>query len=775
MRKKYFKKAMSLFLAGTMMVSCAGCGKTEKKKKEETLDSYELTQEAQFDVILQNAKIIDGVMYASYLNYSEELESEDNFLAQEEGLITYNFSTKEQNSVKIEMENFYLSSFYVDSNKNIVVAAEKLIYDEETREKMVQGEVEEFTYQQTDVELVYNQNLECVSTKEGETITVNSTDGSLSNESIICSEVDSENRLYQSCAKFNAENEEYYIKVLNQDGTEAANIKTEDMVEKLIRMTDGRIVCLAWGENGTAIYELDVEGNKLGKEILNLEYGYAEGMYAGKDNSILLSENGYLKRVDCEKGETTKILKFLDNDIMVEDVSCIAELENGDLCLVLYDYERNTSEIDRLTKVEASAKTSNKEEIHLGVFGLDSDLQEQVIQFNKSNEKYKIVVDDYLPEDDLDSEKSYEEALKKFHTAITSGNCPDIIDLSATSIVQYVEKGILEDLGPYLEKDSELSEEIFVQSILDAYRVDGKIYTIPRDFTINGLVGATSKVGVEQSWSMAEFVEYAESLPDGVEILADLTSDGLLRDMLYYSMDEYVDWVNGTCSFNTEGFIKLLEFCDNYEKAEKYYENYEYDEEDSSVTKIRNNQIVMETMYLDSMESYMVEKAVFGEDITIKGFPSTEGNGLVIDTYMPLLGISTKSKYKDAAWEFIRTAYTGDEQDTMSLYGFPIRQDKLDEMLEKSKEAEGTAPDGTKYSTVWSFDGLDIYVPVSTDEDIAKVKEIINAADTSCNYEEEIYSMVLEEAEAFFSGQKSAKEVADIIQSRVSIYVKENR
>ena len=95
-------------------------------------------------------------------------------------------------------------------------------------------------------------------------------------------------------------------------------------------------------------------------------------------------------------------------------------------------------------------------------------------------------------------------------------------------------------------------------------------------------------------------------------------------------------------------------------------------------------------------------------------------------------------------------------------------------MLENQK-AEGTAPDGTKYSTVWSFDGLDIYVPVPTDEDIAKVKEIINAADTSCNYEEEIYSMVLEEAEAFFSGQKSAKEVADIIQSRVSIYVKENR
>ena len=35
--------------------------------------------------------------------------------------------------------------------------------------------------------------------------------------------------------------------------------------------------------------------------------------------------------------------------------------------------------------------------------------------------------------------------------------------------------------------------------------------------------------------------------------------------------------------------------------------------------------------------------------------------------------------------------------------------------------------------------------------------------------------MITEEAEAFFKGQKTAKEVADIIQSRISMYVKENK
>jgi len=40
--------------------------------------------------------------------------------------------------------------------------------------------------------------------------------------------------------------------------------------------------------------------------------------------------------------------------------------------------------------------------------------------------------------------------------------------------------------------------------------------------------------------------------------------------------------------------------------------------------------------------------------------------------------------------------------------------------------------------------------------------------------DEEIYGIISEETGAFFHGQKSAKEVADIIQNRVSIYLSEN-
>ena len=43
------------------------------------------------------------------------------------------------------------------------------------------------------------------------------------------------------------------------------------------------------------------------------------------------------------------------------------------------------------------------------------------------------------------------------------------------------------------------------------------------------------------------------------------------------------------------------------------------------------------------------------------------------------------------------------------------------------------------------------------------------------NYDQKVQDIITEEAAAFFNGQKSAEDVSKIIQSRVTIYVKENQ
>ena len=60
-----------------------------------------------------------------------------------------------------------------------------------------------------------------------------------------------------------------------------------------------------------------------------------------------------------------------------------------------------------------------------------------------------------------------------------------------------------------------------------------------------------------------------------------------------------------------------------------------------------------------------------------------------------------------------------------------------------------------------------------TDEQADRFMRVIEAADKSLDSNYRIYSIVKEEAAAFFSGQKSAEEVARLVQSKVSLYLSE--
>ena len=61
-----------------------------------------------------------------------------------------------------------------------------------------------------------------------------------------------------------------------------------------------------------------------------------------------------------------------------------------------------------------------------------------------------------------------------------------------------------------------------------------------------------------------------------------------------------------------------------------------------------------------------------------------------------------------------------------------------------------------------------------TDEDIERVLSYIESVTNTYGNQSDISDIVMEEAASYFSGQKSAQDVAAVIQSRAQIYVDEN-
>ena len=128
------------------------------------------------------------------------------------------------------------------------------------------------------------------------------------------------------------------------------------------------------------------------------------------------------------------------------------------------------------------------------------------------------------------------------------------------------------------------------------------------------------------------------------------------------------------------------------------------------------------------------------------------------------------------------------ESESEDMSGKPVPEEDFDgthEEYEKyvedfNAEAASTeeeiliAPDEIDMGDTEKQDyGLDS-LPEFGKDDIAALEKILEGLSFSVNSESEVLNIIMEEAGAYFAGQKSTDEVSDIIQSRIQVYLKEN-
>ena len=240
---------------------------------------------------------------------------------------------------------------------------------------------------------------------------------------------------------------------------------------------------------------------------------------------------------------------------------------------------------------------------------------------------------------------------------------------------------------------------------------------------------------------------------------------------LRYSGNTYIDWSSKSCNFNSDSFIEFLEFANTLpsEYQDGVWDNYK----DSLYM---TDDALFSLYSLSDFTDYtFLKRARFGDDISFVGFPNDMGinNSIIYPTKR--MAISASSKYKDVAWEFLKSFYSEDYQDNID-YGFPVRKSSFD----KKAEAATHKPfymDGDKkveYDQTYYIDGVEVKVDPLSSEEVLFVTNFIKSLKLVNSYNENVNNIIFEEASAYFSGQKTAKEVADIIQSRLSIYVNEN-
>lgn len=542
----------------------------------------------------------------------------------------------------------------------------------------------------------------------------------------------------------------------------------------LYALEDGKVAAISYEETGLYASYVDLETGEFSQKAKLPGTSYEYSVYVGKGYDLYLVNTYGVYGYNVGEEDKTQIMDYVDSDLGIYMIYNLIPVNENEFIGSYDDMENLEMAFGRFTKVDP-ADVKDREVLVLACAGMDWEVRSAVVKFNKANENYRITIRDYSSL--YATENDYMAGINRLNIDIVSGKIPDIILINSNMpIDSYISKGLIEDLMPYIENDNELDRNNMMPNILEAFSVDGKLYRIVPSYAISTMVARTSDVGEERGWTIQDALGLMESKKEETELLSYITRGSMLINSMTMAGSQFIDWKSGKCNFDSEGFIQLLEFLKEYPEEiddELYTEDYwiNYD------SMWREEKVIAQLNTLSDFRGYnYLEKGTFGEKVTMIGFPSSNEDGSVIVPNLQL-AMSAKSSNQEGAWEFLRYFLTDEYQDQIT-YGWPLSIKRLDKMGEEAmKMPTYTDENGKEVESpeVFYMNGLEVPIDPMTKEEVERFKKELYSFTSVYVYDENLIKIVQEEAAAFFSGQKTAEEVAKIIQSRAQIYVNENR
>lgn len=366
-------------------------------------------------------------------------------------------------------------------------------------------------------------------------------------------------------------------------------------------------------------------------------------------------------------------------------------------------------------------------------------LATNVNRFNQTNEEYVIEIKNYA---------DYANGQDVFNTEMISGNGPDVILLSDFSD-EIIKPEVLADLQPFFEKDDYLNMENVLPGALEAMKTDGALLDFIPAFQIETIVCDSQ---LPSSLDTASFSAFLHSLQEH-QLTGDIFGGSVYRD-------EFMRLVfcgSNIQPYTTEELMAILSFANQLPADYSYNSNTE------------NQQFSL--VCNENTEIFVGEGCAYGADMGVVGLPFYGQNtGIIVPWLGVDLGIARTSSVKDGAWQFFKQLTETEVFEGDILNIIPLNKDKYDyKQREKEKSVLYIDPEDQSDARAKFYESVS-----------EKVREDFYEALLSnlCGILREnrtAYSIVEPLAGQYFSGMKTAEEVAADIISRLSIYYNERR
>lgn len=415
--------------------------------------------------------------------------------------------------------------------------------------------------------------------------------------------------------------------------------------------------------------------------------------------------------------------------------------------------------------------------------GLENSLAALITDYNLFHRDRRLVVTDY---------SDMEDGETQLMMAIQTGTYqPDmIIGAPENSVIRsIVEDGLYTDLTPYLETDDELNSDNLFGSVKRIFDDDGKMWGISPKVTVHTVNASREKVGDRSHWTLEELLDYAESLPEGEYLMYPAIrsrADEYILGPAGYSM--FVDFDSKTASFDSDVFVRYLEYVDSMPADyDEYYDNV--------ATRLRealhSGRISLcNEAKMHFVMSWLELKAQFPQGgHTIIGYPS-DSPASAYATAEAAYVITSFADDPDQMWGVLKGIFPLDPKYVTykNPTGLPALKYIYDAVAEDESDMEYIFKFSSGGMGGRSYDPANPMKPEDLNEpgmilyfDEAEAEKLRDLLDNRCGTSvmdtlpPALDAIVREEVSAFLAGMGTAKDCAGKIQSRVNLWLSEQK
>lgn len=519
-----------------------------------------------------------------------------------------------------------------------------------------------------------------------------------------------------------------------------------DSVPSVLRCDSGEVLFVTEQEKGQSFLWLSAEDGQQ-KSFFAENEAFVRKWYGLWENYVFYATDAELVRWDIETGNREILFRFAEYEISAPEAVTLAVTDGGISMLVTDQGKRYVLSLSE-KKPESSGSLTVA-----NISGDNSFLKGRVITFSREEPLYEV---------------EYREA---FGTAeetdrvlmeMVNGGGPDILYLPVEKLDELLENQALASPEGLL---SEENKEALLPGVKAYGSRNGELWCLPLSFSVHTLL--TDGAYLQNStWTQEEVLQLAEENA----ALKSLFVTSFGQDDPYYNLYDLIgkDVSNsgylhdGEAYFDTPAFQRLLrvvrEKSGNVSAAGSLAE---------LADMLKNGEILGISWTVFGMRDYGTLQEKLGADFRTAGYPTYAESGNYLVT-QGVIAVNRNAADKPGVSEFLNMLF-GEETQLRIRDEISVRKDVPEKLLRYDENR--------KHYYLAYPDGSNVELPDAEDKSsyleayLAFIESAVPAEEDT----EDLFGLIMEEAQAYFSLDRSVEETTKLIQNRVQLYLDERK